>query len=156
MKWFVCALLILCLVPVCAFCDDLASVLSDFSLAAKVCGAQELPETYNRIEKATFDMLEYRISDTLITGFMEKYGDISGGYAVCLDPEMQGDFLALCATHALCICGISEGVDAYPFLLDMFLDARQGRETAEKTVGNMMFDIHAMKTGLAFEYSIVR
>lgn len=156
MKRFVCSLLVLCLIPVCAFCDGLESVLLDFGVAAKVCGAPELPGSFSRTEKPTFDMLEYRISDKLITGFMEKNGEISGGYVVCLDPALQGDFLALSATHVLCMCGTSEGVGAYPYILDMFLDARQGRETTEKVVGNMMFSIYAMKTGIAFNYSIIR
>lgn len=156
MKRFVCSLLVLCLIPVCAFCDGLESVLANFSVAAKVCGAPELPDSFSRTEKSTFDMLEYRISDKLITGFMEKDGEISGGYVVCLDSAFQGDFLALSATHVLCMCGTSECVGAYPFLLDMFLDARQGRETTEKVVGNMMFSMFPMKTGIAFNYSLVR
>lgn len=155
MKKILCLLLIMCLLPACAFGDTLADVLESFSVSSDLCGAPELPEGGNRIDKGSFVMIEYRVSDSLITGFMEKDGKISGGYAVCLDTALQGDFLALCASHAMTVCGISEGVGAYPFILDKFLDARQGRETEDSVVGDMIFSIYAMKTGLAFNYSII-
>ena len=155
MKRALCLVLILCLLPACGFADGLAELLDRFAVASGVCGAPELPDESNRIDNGSYCMIEYRISDKLISGFMEKDGEISGGYAVCLDPSLQGDFLALCASHALTVCGVSEGLDAYTFILDNFLDARQGKETEETITGNMIFSIFAMKTGLAFNYSII-
>jgi hypothetical protein len=130
-------------------------VLKDFNVAAKICGAPELGSEYNRTEKSTFDMLEFVISSEIITGFMEKGGEISGGYVVCMDSAKEGEYLALCATHALTVCGSEQLQKAYANILDLFLEARQGKETTEVVVGNMMIEMFAMKTGLAFNYSIV-
>ena len=155
MKKLLCLLLVLML-PACAFGESLSEVFDRFGVYAEMCGAPELPDGANRIDKGSFYMIEYRISDKLISGFMEKDGEISGGYAVCLDPALQGDFLALCASHAFTVCGATGAVDAYTFILDGFLESRQGHETEETLVGNMLFRVYAMKTGLAFNYSIIK
>lgn len=156
MKRLLCVLLILFLVPACVTGETIDSVLMDFNVAAKICGAPELGSEYNRTSKATFDMLEFVVSSEIITGFTEKGGEISGGYVVCLDSAKEGEFLALCATHFLTFCGYDQMQKAYANILDMFLETRQGKETTEVVVGNMMIEMFAMKTGLAFNYSIVK
>lgn len=155
MKRALCLVLLLCLLPACAFGEELAEVLARFGIYAELCGAPKLPDTGNRIDQDSYYMIEYPVSEKLISGFMEKEGQISGGFAICLDPALQGDFLALCASHALTICGVSEGLDTYTFILDSFLDARQGKEPGKTVIGNMMFYIFPMKTGLAFHYTII-
>lgn len=156
MKKVVCLLLILCVLPACAFGEVLSDVLARFAVYSEMCGAPELPDGANRIDRDSFCMIEYAISDKLIAGFMERDGEISGGYVVCLDPSLQGDFLALCASHAFTVCGATGAVDAYTFILDGFLESRQGHETEETLIGNMLFAVSPMKTGLAFNYSIIK
>ena len=74
MKRLLCVLLILCVIPVVAIGETIDSVLKDFNVAAKICGAPELGSEYNRTSKSTFEMLEFVISSEIITGFTEKDG----------------------------------------------------------------------------------
>lgn len=157
MKRLLCVLLILCAIPVCVSGEKLNDILPVFNVKANICGASELTGEFNRIDKTTYYMLEYRISDVVITGFMEKLnGEIDGGYVVCLDPSKEGDFLALCAAHALTICGDYTGKEAYQSILEMFLAARQKKQTDETIAGNMLFSVYPISTGIAFNYSIIK
>lgn len=156
MKKIACLLLILCILPACAFGDTLAEVYDRFAMYSELCGAPELPDGANRIDKGSFYMVEYRVSDSLISGFMETGNDISGGYVICVDPASQGDFLALCVAHVYTVCGTSDALDAYTPLLDGFLEVRKGNAQEDVTVGNMIFSFFPMKSGLAFNYSIIK
>ena len=156
MKKVVCLFLILCLLPACAFGEVLSDVLARFAVYSEMCGAPELPDTENRIDYSSYYMVEYRIADGLTTGFMESGGEITGGFAICRDTALQGDFLALCASHAFTICGATDAINAYPFILDGFLEARQGRETEDTPMGDMMFSVFPMESGIAFLYSIIK
>lgn len=155
MKRLACFILLLCLIPVYAFGETLEDILPVFNRKARTCGASQLTGEYNRIQKSTYDMLEYKISESIYTGFMEKYGDIDSGYVVCVDPSSEGDFLALCAAHVLTICGDSDGEKAYRYILEMFLAARKKKETTETTIGNIVFGLFPISTGIAFNYTII-
>lgn len=149
MKRFVCLLLCL-LLPACALADNPETTHTAFNVNCSVCGAPQLPTEYTESESESFNILTYNIEEQTKVGFWNKDGDIIGGFAVCLDPAKQGDFLALCAAYALTFCGVSEGLDAYVYILDMFLDARKGKENKAVPVGGVLMQINPMQTGLNF------
>lgn len=149
MKRFVCLLLCL-LLPACALADNLETTFALLKVNCAVCGAPELPETYTKSPSDSFDLVTYDLGEHTKVGLFDQNGNIVGGFAVCTDPAAQGDFIALCAAQALTFCGITEGINAYIYILDMFLDARQGKENKAVPVGGVLLQINPMQTGLNF------
>ena len=155
MKRFACLLLILCLLPVLAFADTLENMVAEFNLNAESFSVSILPEEYNRIPKSTYNMIEYRISESIIAGFMESNNKITGGFVVCYDSDKYEEFIKYCACHAWIFCDDDELKDAYNKVSGRCNDVISGKESSDGFIGKMMFEVFQISTGIAFTYSII-
>ena len=144
MKRIICVLLILCVLPVCAFSETLDMSVVLYNSMAEILGISELPKDYNTErqengkERYTFD-----ISDSLKCIFAVNNGNVEGCTVVCFYATEYVEFIAMCMSAAFAVAP-DDSLSMYPGILFQFYDVRAGKEAKYGYYKNATYHVSSL------------
>ena len=157
MKRFICVLLILCLVPLWAFCvSDSDAMIETHNIYCGFCGASKIDSSAK--VRTTDEATEYAyyITDKVVVEYHVKNGEVFRMACVCLDESEIGEFLAQCVTICYVLGGVSSGTVCYDGVLYRYLLARAGNEPEiDPSIPGLLIDLSKQTFGYLFIADVV-
>ena len=151
MKRFLCALLILCMIPACSPAEPQNIIFLIYNELAKAFENKLLPEEYeiNTGEDGTEER-SYALSDKTKV-IMYSYGDNVYQLAVVCYDEMQDDFLQACNMAAITLMG-KYNAEALDIIRKKYILTNNGEETEMSYVDG--YFLHMKKASFGYMFFV--
>ena len=155
MKRLACAVLILCLIPVCALADDpLYKTSVFFDVLAETLGVPTLPETFEETTKENGNTERiYTLSDGIKVLYELDKNKIVCLSVVCMSADDYIDFLGVCCAGVYSVCETISPVVCGNVLLQ-FMQLRSGNDVNIEIYNDYVYKVSAIGGGrMAFIFT---